>query len=85
MMRDCPCIAEDLTAIFATYWDLTLVDNVFSAKDLRIADQPRVFYNREHPLLIEQDGVETQVYLAVSTHCLILVSIGWLYRRRRKN
>uniref|UniRef100_A0A914VZY1 PLD phosphodiesterase domain-containing protein n=1 Tax=Plectus sambesii TaxID=2011161 RepID=A0A914VZY1_9BILA len=62
LMKNCPCMAEDLHAIFSSYWELTSLQNM-TVKELDI-HPPKATYNREHPLSIMQRGVETQIYLA---------------------
>lgn len=64
LVKNCPCLAEELDDIFALYWELTSVENL-TVKDLKI-QPPKTYYNREHPLNIIHRGVETQIYLAVS-------------------
>ncbi|GMT35767.1 hypothetical protein PFISCL1PPCAC_27064, partial [Pristionchus fissidentatus] len=59
-VENCPCLGNDLRRIYNVYDQLSHGVEVESVKE------ETALYNKEHPLLIQVDGVPTKVYIASS-------------------
>jgi hypothetical protein len=61
----CPCLAQDLSVAFETYWHAA---NGRSVQEVQVASKklPELRYSRQKPLRIQHEGVNTDIYIAVS-------------------
>lgn len=65
LVRDCPCLAQDLRNVFEVYWRAAEAKNV-SALNAVLRKQQNVIFNTGNPLKLTWKGVNTDLHLAVS-------------------
>lgn len=64
-VQNCPCLAEDLSAIFEAYWQATHAKSVDEIKRWK-KTQKKALYNFNAPLRITYEGTKADVFIAVS-------------------
>ncbi len=71
VLMNCPCLAEDMRRIFASYWALTRLLNASNDVERSVESErvqlPMAEYNAENPLRILHQGEKTDIFLAVSS------------------
>lgn len=67
LLLNCPCLSQDLDALFNSYWELSTIDSDTNMEKAigNIAHKRKPIYNSEKPLTINYQGTATQMYLAV--------------------
>ncbi|TMS36497.1 hypothetical protein L596_003647 [Steinernema carpocapsae] len=75
-MRNCPCVADELSTLFDSYWQMSFSEN---QKDLERAKkrQRPALYNMDRPLIVRHKNVDTKVYVASSPKRLNSVGRTW--------
>lgn len=72
LITDCPCLAQDMSKLFHTYWTLTKMAEggdrralARAAKEQLPLHEIATTVNSETPLKISLGGVQTNIFLAV--------------------
>uniref|UniRef100_A0A1I8AP36 PLD phosphodiesterase domain-containing protein n=1 Tax=Steinernema glaseri TaxID=37863 RepID=A0A1I8AP36_9BILA len=76
MMRNCPCVADELTALFESYWQMSFLNSKKEIEKARKRQRPAL-YNMENPLLIRHENTDTKIYVASSPKSLNSVGRTW--------
>lgn len=65
LVRNCPCLAKELEAVFDTYWHAAHAANAVELEQ-HIAHTAPLTFNRASPLRIQYDGIPTDIFIAVN-------------------
>ncbi|VDM41039.1 unnamed protein product [Toxocara canis] len=65
VVKNCPCLAEDLSNVFSSYWNLTSYGTI-ALDDGHQIIQKEASFNMRHPLRVTHKGVSTDVFIATS-------------------
>lgn len=65
LVKDCPCLAKELTTVFDFYWQLSEAKNKEQFENM-VSSAPSLSFNMNQPLRIQYKNVDTEVYIAVS-------------------
>uniref|UniRef100_F1KU68 Phospholipase D3 n=1 Tax=Ascaris suum TaxID=6253 RepID=F1KU68_ASCSU len=65
IVKECPCLAEDLSNVFDTYWELSS-DGTATLDSVHRVNQREASYNMRSPLRVIHKGAPTDVFIATS-------------------
>lgn len=65
LVNDCSCLAQDLSAVFNSYWGLTSNETDIGNDGYQLK-QSEALFNMTHPLVVSHYGVRTEVFIATS-------------------
>ncbi|KAK0396893.1 hypothetical protein QR680_001901 [Steinernema hermaphroditum] len=75
-MRNCPCVADELTALFESYWQMSFLNNRKEIEKAKKRLRPAL-YNMEKPLIVRHKSTDTRIYVASSPKSLNSVGRTW--------
>lgn len=63
-VKNCDCLAQELTNIFETYWHASNAETVERFNEIQ-RHQPAALFNMHNPLIVNYANEKTEIYLAV--------------------